>query len=173
MKINRNHKDRLFRFIFGDPEHKERTLELYNALNGSDYEDPERLEVRSTEGVLYLSMKNDVCFLIDTELNLWEHQSTWNPNMPLRGLLYFSQQYNLYVKDEDMDLYGEKKLRFPTPRYCVFFNGDRKLPDETALRFSDSVVKSELNFIEVTARVPNINAGHNLDLMEEASCVTS
>jgi hypothetical protein len=166
MRINRNNKDRLFRFIFGDPEHKERTLELYNALNGSDYENPDQLEVRSTEGVLYLSMKNDVCFLIDTELDLWEHQSTWNPNMPLRGLLYFSQQYNLYVKEEDLNLYANKKLKLPTPRYFVFFNGDRELPDETVLRFSDSVAKPEQSSIEVTARVLNINADHNQVLME-------
>lgn len=166
MKINEKYKDRLFRFIFGDPEHKERTLELYNALNGSDYDDPEQLELRIVEGVLYLSMRNDVSFLIDMELNLWEHQSTWNPNMPLRGLLYFSQMYNRYVSENDLNLFGWKKLMLPTPRYYVFFNGDRKMGDETELRFTDSVEKPDHSSIEVIARVLNINAGHNEDLME-------
>ena len=73
MKINRKNKDRLFRFIFGDAEHKERALELYNALNGTAYQDPAALELTMTEGMLYLSMRNDVSFLLDTEMNLWEH----------------------------------------------------------------------------------------------------
>ena len=166
MKINDKYKDRLFRFIFGDPEHKERTLELYNALNGSDYDDPKELELKIVEGVLYLSMRNDVSFLIDTEMDLWEHQSTWNPNMPLRGLLYFSQMYHRYVSDNDLNLFGWKKLMLPTPRYYVFYNGDRKMEDQTELRFTDSVEKPEHSSIEVTARVLNINAGHNAELME-------
>jgi hypothetical protein len=166
MKINSKHKDRLFRYIFGDPEHKERALELYNALNGTEYDDPEQLELTTPEGVLYMSMRNDVSFLIDTEMNLWEHQSTWNPNMPLRGLLYFAQQYNRSIKDNDLNIFGNTRLMLPTPRYYVFFNGDQAVPDETVLRFTDSVKKPELSSIEVEARILNVNAGHNKALME-------
>ena len=77
---NRNYKDRLFRFVFNN---KKDLLDLYNAINGTDYDNPEELEVNTLENVLYLSMKNDLSFLIDAELNLYEHQSTYNPNMPM------------------------------------------------------------------------------------------
>jgi predicted transposase/invertase (TIGR01784 family) len=166
MKINRKNKDRLFRFIFGDAEHKDRALELYNALNGTAYQDPAALELTMTEGMLYLSMRNDVSFLLDTEMNLWEHQSTNNPNMPLRGLFYFAQQYNRYVQEEDLNLFGSTRLTLPTPRYYVFYNGDQYLEDEGELHFTDLVNKPELSSIEITARVLNINAGHNQALME-------
>lgn len=85
-KINKKYKDRLFRMAFCE---KKDLLELYNAMNGSSYSDPEELEIVTLDDVIYMGLKNDVALLIDEVLNLWEHQSTWNPNMPLRGLFYF------------------------------------------------------------------------------------
>ena len=88
MRINREHKDRLFRFIF---QEKEKLLQLYNALNGTEYNNPEDLEIVTLEDVIYMRMKNDISFVLDYEMNLFEHQSTDNANMPLRGLLYFAR----------------------------------------------------------------------------------
>ena len=96
---NRNYKDRLFRFVFNN---KKDLLDLYNAINGTDYDNPEELEVNTLENVLYLSMKNDLSFLIDAELNLYEHQSTYNPNMPMRGLLYFAGVYNRHISSREI-----------------------------------------------------------------------
>ena len=84
-RINRKYKDRLFRFVF---QNKRDLLELYNAINGTEYQDTEELEINTLEDVLYLGMKNDLSFLLGATVNLYEHQSTWNENMPLRGLLY-------------------------------------------------------------------------------------
>ncbi|WP_346708417.1 hypothetical protein [Massilistercora timonensis] len=103
---NRNYKDRLFRFVF---KNKKDLLDLYNAINGTDYDNPEELEVNTLENVLYLSMKNDLSFLIDAELNLYEHQSTYNPNMPMRGLLYFAGVYNRHISDLFRRPNGEKE----------------------------------------------------------------
>ena len=103
---NRNYKDRLFRFVF---KNKKDLLDLYNAINGTDYDNPEELEVNTLENVLYLSMKNDLSFLIDAELNLYEHQSTYNPNMPMRGLLYFAGVYNRHISDLFQRPTGEKE----------------------------------------------------------------
>ncbi len=91
----REYKDRLFKAIFGrDTEESKRwRLELYNALNGTDYSDPNELKLTTIENFIYITMKNDVSFLLDSQMNLYEQQSTFNPNMPLRGLLYFSQLY--------------------------------------------------------------------------------
>ena len=93
---DRKYKDRLFRLVFSD---KKDLLDLYNAVNGTDYDNPEELEVNTLENVLYLSMKNDLSFLIDTELNLYEHQSTYSPNLPVRYLLYVADVYSDYTKD--------------------------------------------------------------------------
>ena len=86
--INRQYKDRLFRMVFS---RKEDLLSLYNAINGTSYSNPDDLEVATLENALYLSMKNDLAFLLDVVLNLYEHQSTFNPNMPTRALLYFAK----------------------------------------------------------------------------------
>ena len=84
MGVEKNHKDRLFNFIFGREEHKDRTLSLYNAVNGSDYTDPELVDFNTLEGILYLGMNNDTSFLISDIMNIYEHQASYNPNMPLR-----------------------------------------------------------------------------------------
>ena len=100
-KINRSYKDSLFRFVFAE---KKDLLELYNAINGSDYKDTKELEINTLENVLYLGMKNDLSFLLCSSMNLYEHQSTWNENMPLRGLFYFSELYQNYLKAEGLRL---------------------------------------------------------------------
>ena len=82
-KVNRSYKDRLFRFIFND---KKELLNLYNAINETAYDNPEDLEINTMDNVIYMGMKNDLSFLIYGILNLYEHQSTWNPNMPIRNL---------------------------------------------------------------------------------------
>ena len=109
---NRNYKDRLFRFVF---KNKKDLLDLYNAINGTDYDNPEELEVNTLGNVLYLSMKNDLSFLIDAELNLYEHQSTYNPNMPMRGLLYFAGVYNRHISSREINIYSSSPKVFPFP----------------------------------------------------------
>lgn len=92
---------------------KEDLLQLYNAINHTDYQNPDDLEVNTLEDVLYLSMKNDVSFLVGGTMNLYEHQSTFNPNMPLRGVFYFGRLYQGYVAKNDLDIYGGKKITAP------------------------------------------------------------
>ena len=79
--VQRSYKDTLFRMLFND---KEALLSLYNAVGQTDYKDASQLEIVTLENAIYMNMKNDLAFLINLELNLYEHQSTWNPNMPLR-----------------------------------------------------------------------------------------
>ena len=94
---NKEYKDRLFHFLFGREERKEWTLSLYNAVRGSGYTDKDNIQINTIDDVLYLGMHNDISFLIVGELNLFEQQSAFNPNMPLRMLQYISQ---LYAKHE-------------------------------------------------------------------------
>ena len=113
------HKDRLFKYIFGKDSEKSKMwrLQLYNALNGTDYKNPDALELNTIENVIYITMHNDISFLVDSQMTLYEQQSTWNPNMPLRGLLYFSQLYQIYLtqNDENVMLLNELKEQLSSP----------------------------------------------------------
>ena len=91
--IHREYKDRLFRFIFGAEENREHILSLYNALLGAGYTDADKIVITTLDDVIYLGMKNDVSFMLASDMNLFEHQSTYNPNMPLRGFSYFARLY--------------------------------------------------------------------------------
>ena len=165
---NRQYKDRLWRMIFNN---KEDLLQLYNAINHTDYQNPDDLEVNTLEDVLYLSMKNDVSFLVGGTMNLYEHQSTFNPNMPLRGVFYFGRLYQGYVAKNDLDIYGEKRLRLPIPKYIVFYNGTKDEPDSMELKLSDcfEATDDEKSCLECTAIMLNINYGHNQELMHQCS----
>lgn len=163
---NRRHKDRLFRMVFQD---KKDLLELYNALNGTDYRNPDDLTITTLEDVLFLGMKNDLSFIIGATLNLYEHQSTWNNNMPLRGLLYFAGLFQEYVDRNDYNLYGRRLIPLPFPQYLVFYNGDEEEPDETELSLSKAfpcLGKNLTPGVDCRVRVLNINRGHNRELME-------
>ena len=162
---NRQYKDRLWRMVFNN---KEDLLQLYNAINHTDYQNPDDLEVNTLEDVLYLSMKNDVSFLVGGTMNLYEHQSTFNPNMPLRGVFYFSRVYEGYVADNNLMIYHEKRVRLPKPKYIVFYNGTKKQPDSMELKLSDCFenTDNEAPCLECTATMLNINYGHNQELMK-------
>ncbi len=128
----RTYKDRIFRMIFKE---KPALLALYNAMNGTAYTDPEELVITTLENAIYLGMKNDVSFMICDRLFLYEHQSTQNPNMPLRNLLYVADLYSVLTKD--MFLYGEIPVAIPEPRFVVFYNGQQKMDERSSLRLSD------------------------------------
>ena len=160
----RSCKDSLFRMVFRE---KKELLSLYNAINGTMYEDPEELVVTTIEDVLYMGRKNDISFLIKDVMNLYEHQSSVNPNMPLRGLIYICMLYQGYLEQNNLDIYSSTRLRLPTPKYLVFYNGTKEEPDRRELRLSDSFIKQEEPpDLECRAVMLNINYGHNKELME-------
>ncbi len=159
---NRSYKDSLFRMVFSK---KEDLLDLYNAVNHTDYQNAEALEVTTLENVLYISMKNDISFMIGCTMNLYEHQSSKNENMPIRGVFYFAKLLELFITENHLDIYSSKLQKLPTPRYIVFYNGSAKEQDERILKLSDAFIKPG-GCMECEARLLNINYGHNRDLME-------
>ncbi|MBR4781153.1 MAG: hypothetical protein IK014_07340, partial [Lachnospiraceae bacterium] len=168
--VNNHHKDRLFIKLFGSPENKANMLSLYNALNDTEYSDVNALELYTIEDVIFLGMKNDVGYILDGYLSLWEHQSTKNPNMPLRGFLYHAKMYEKYIKDRNIDIFSSVLQRIPTPQYYVFYNGDSNAGDIETLKLSASFINPvEEGKFEWTATMLNINLGHNDDLMEKCS----
>ena len=123
---NRNYKDTVFRMLFSD---RKNLLSLYNAIRGAHYDNPEMLEIVTLENAIYMGMKNDLAFIIDTDLFLYEHQSTYNPNMPLRDLFYISSEYQKLV--DHKSLYSSCLLKVPAPQFIVFYNGTEKKKEQT------------------------------------------
>lgn len=160
----REYKDRLFKFVFKD---REKLLSLYNALNGSHYTNPEEIEITTLEDVIYCNMKNDVSFIIDDRLSLFEHQSSYNPNMPLRGFLYFAKHFEKYIVEHNANIYGRKLILLPPPKFVVFYNGDEMQEDKRILRLSDAFMnEKEKACMELETEIININYGKNKELME-------
>lgn len=161
---NRNYKDSLFRKIFG--ENKENALSLYNAVNGSNYTNADDLEYTTLEDVVYMKMKNDMSFLFGTSLNLYEHQSTYNPNMPLRGFLYFADLYRKLIDDNEK-IYTQQMIKIPNPKYIVFYNGSISNMSENMrkLKLSDCFEQPDTSGeFEWTATMININLEFNAEL---------
>ena len=167
-RINRNHKDRLFIRLFGSGEYKENLLALYNALNDTEYTNIDDLQINTIDDVIYMGYKNDVSFLLYSEMDLFEHMSSYNPNMPLRGLMYFAKLIEKYITQGDFDIYGTKLLKIPEPRYYIFYNGEKDFPDETVLRLSDAFQQKKApGECEWTAHMLNVNYGKNKKLLEK------
>ena len=160
--VRRNYKDTLFRMIFRE---KEQLLSLYNAVNGTQYTNAEELEIVTLENAIYMNMKNDLAFILDVSLNLYEHQSTFSPNMPLRNLFYVSRELQKHVNSDE--LYRSALVKIPTPRFLVFYNGRKEQPEKRILKLSDSYESPEEEpQLELVVTMLNINSGKNAELME-------
>lgn len=166
--------DSLFIAVFGkDSERSKRwRLELYNALNNTNYKDPNALKLNTLENVLFIKMHNDVSFLIDSQITLYEHQRTTNQNMPLRGFFYFAQLYHKYLIDAEEQLTTSKMIKIPNPNYIVFYNGDTNRDEDYEMRLSDAfMIEDKSGKFEWTARVLNINKDYNLSLQNKCKAL--
>ena len=162
--VNREYKDSVFRMLYRE---KKNLLQLYNALNGTSHTDPEKLIFTTLENAIYLGMKNDVSFLLDDRMTLYEHQSTWNPNMPLRDLLYIARLLEKHVNAGNRSIYSSSLIRIPAPRFVVFYNGQRRVEEHTVMKLSDAFEKPETDpALELRVRLVNINPGASPELME-------
>lgn len=161
--VNRNYKDTLFRMLFKEPG---ALLELYNAMNGTEHGDASELEIVTLENAVYMNMKNDVAFVVDCTINLYEHQSTLNPNMPLRNLLYITREYQMLYGNQS--IYATKRVRIPVPFFIVFYNGVQKQPERVEMKLSDAYAKkTDHPALELKVIQLNIGKGFNEDLKEK------
>ena len=161
LPVNRIYKDRLYKMIFND---KSELLKLYNAINGTHYDDPAMLTITTLDNAIYMTMENDLSFIIDMRLALYEQQSTVNPNLPLRFLMYITDIYSAYTKD--MNIYGSKKVQIPLPSFVIFYNDVKSQPDRTEFLLSELFhPTTDQPALELKAVMLNINKGHNQELM--------
>ena len=163
LTANKKYKDTVFRMLFSD---RKNLLSLYNAINETGYEDPEELEIVTLENAIYMGMKNDLAFIIDTNLFLYEHQSTYNANMPLRDLFYIAGEYQKLV--DHKSLYSSALQKIPAPNFIVFYNGTEKKKERWENLLSEAYENQtgEPN-LELRVVTLNINEGHNRELMEQ------
>ena len=165
-KANLHYKDTVFRMLFRE---KKRLLGLYNAIGGRSYEDPEKLDIVMLESAVYLGMRNDLAFIIDMRLYLFEHQSTVNKNMPLRFLQYVSAEYEKMILSEN--LHRRTLIKIPAPHFVVFYNGTEKCAERQELRLSAAYEVEEKDpELELRVQVLNINEGFNEEL--KGACLT-
>ena len=127
---NRKYKDSVFTVLFSS---KDSLLELYKVLHPEDTEvtinDIEKISLRN---VILIRRYNDAAMGIrDKLIILSEHQSTINPNMPLRLLLYIAEEYEKIIKKNGdiKALYSEKLITLPTPEFYVIYTGNEKCVD--------------------------------------------
>lgn len=162
-KVREDYKDTLFRRLFSE---KEALLSLYNAVSGRHYTNAEELEIVTLENAVYMNMQNDLAFVIDYSLNLYEHQSTYNPNMPLRNLFYVAKELSMLV--DSNTLYRKSLVKIPTPGFIVFYNGRENQPERKYLRLSDAFESAADDpDLELVVTVLNINEGKNVELLEQ------
>ena len=160
---NRQYKDTVFRMLFSE---KENLLSLYNAVTGNAYQNADDLKIVTLENAIYMGMKNDLAFMLETNIYLYEHQSTLNPNIPLRDLIYIGIEYQQYV--DDKSLYSSSLQKIPAPKFMVFYNGTDAVDDREKLRLSNAYehLAGEPD-LELKVLMLNVNEGHNKELMEQ------
>lgn len=161
--VRREYKDTVFRMLHRD---KRKLLALYNGVNGTDYDNPEDLEIVTLENAIYMSCKNDVACVIDFTLDMYEQQSTVNPNMPLRYLGYVARVFEKLTVHKNV--YSRKLIKLPAPKFIVFYNGREQQPERKEYRLSDAYkTKTKDISLELVVTQLNINQGYNDRLMEK------
>ena len=162
MAGNREYKSDVFSMLMED---RNNALQLDNAVNRSDYEDPGMVELHNLDKGISLSVRNDAAFVLDMNLSIYEHQSTVCPNMPVRSLIYFSVMLKRLISGRN--IYGKTLVKIPTPRFAVFYNGEEDQPEQYDLKLSDAFEKPiEKPELELICRVYNINSGKNKELLD-------
>ena len=164
LTAKRSYKDGVWRMLMGIPKN---ALSVYNALNDTDYRNPNELTYNTLENAIFMNIKNDVSFIVGCYTSLYEHQATYTPNMPLRDLFYVADVLQKYVKDQT--LYSPARIRIPAPVFVVFYNGNRKMGDKEIQRLSDSyeTVMKEPE-LELKVTILNINPGYNEELKRKS-----
>ncbi len=167
MKANRTYKDSLFRSIFNNPA---RLASLYKAISGRDTS-PDDITINTLDGIFMNNVKNDISFQIGNRLViLLEHQSTWNPNMPLRFLWYVSNLYRDHV-DQDI-IYRGMLVKIPAPEFYIFYNGIENIPYFQQLRLADAY-ETPSPYMDLVTDCYNINYTAGKKILEHCYELTS
>ena len=151
-KVAVKYKDNVFCMLYRD---KKNLLELYNALNDSNYTNVDDLEVTALKDGSYMKYKNDASFVLNMSLYMFEQQSSKNENMPLRFLHYLSDVYREMFGNEL--LHRKTMMKIPVPYFVTFYNGKEKW-DRDKLTLAEMFEKHVDNpQIDLQVKVIDIN----------------
>ena len=165
---NREYKSDVISMMLQIPEY---ALDVYNAMKDSAYTDPDMIQIMRLENGISLSIRNDASFFISNYLNLYEHQSTYSPNAPLRFLIYLTSLLKKMIGKRD--LYGRKRVQIATPHFAVFYNGTEKRAEKEVLKLSDAFInQTDTPEIELTVTVYNINPDNNTQLLAKSKVLS-
>ena len=164
VKAKRNYKDSIFRKLFNN---KAAIIDLYNALSGSDYPPDTYVKIVTLDNVIFGDRKNDLAFMIENRfIILIEMQSTVNPNMPLRFLVYIAKEFEKLFFSQQ--IYSSTQVKIPTPEIYVFYDGAKDIPLESELKLSDAfIAKCDKLYLELNVRVINVNYEKGAELLEK------
>ena len=163
MSGNREYKSDVFSMLLEEPEN---ALEIYNGLNNSNYKDAGMVKIMTLESGFSLTIRNDASFIIGSEINFYEHQASYNPNMALRHLVYFSRTIEKDLKGKN--IFANRKITIPTPHFVVFYNGTEVRPEVEIQRLSEHFEKkTDEPEIDLVCTVYNICKGNNSRLLEK------
>lgn len=162
-QAKRTYKDSIFRYLFND---QDKISELYSAISDSEV-NSDSIEIVTLENAIFNGIKNDLSFTVDSKLIVMiEHQSTDNPNMPVRMLCYLGEQYRKILSDENW--FGNSLIKIPTPELYVFYNGITKCEEEWAQKLSEAFEKQTgAPCVEVIVKIININYTSGLELLNK------
>ena len=165
---NREYKSDVISMMLQIPEY---ALDVYNAMNNSAYTDSDMIQIMRLENGISLSVRNDASFFINNYLNLYEHQSTYSPNVPLRFLIYLTDLLKNTIGKRD--LYSRKCVQIATPHFAVFYNGTEKRAEKEVLKLSDAFInQTDTPEIELTVTVYNINPDNNTQLLAKSKVLS-
>ncbi|MDR2505687.1 MAG: Rpn family recombination-promoting nuclease/putative transposase [Oscillospiraceae bacterium] len=173
-KANRRYKSSVFASYFS--ETNERLIEVYNAFSKVAYPTSTPIEINTIDNALFYGFINDVSFVLnDLLIVMIEHQSTWNPNMPFRILLYLAEILKRLYHDPK-PFYKSTLQKIDKVRCFVLYNGTEDRPDVSKLRLSDAfkeviedIDDPELDIqLELVVPVYNISAGRNLKILAKS-----
>jgi hypothetical protein len=171
MNFNRQYKNSVFSLLFSDPEVLRR---LYAAIEGVEVAPDAPVSINTLTDVIFMDQINDLSFTLDDRLIvLLEHQSTINPNMPLRLLLYIARVYEKIIALKK--IYAKKLVKIPWPEFIVLYNGTEECPDQMTLKLSDAFKEAGdllggaggAPGLELVIKVYNINPGHNEGMLKK------
>ena len=162
---NREYKSSVFTTYFSDPKH---AANLYQSLSNGETVQPEDIEFVTLDNAIYLNRKNDFAFTSQGKvLIVGEHQSTLNPNMPLRSAIYYGRTMERLIPANN--IYKTKLIHIPTPEFYIFYNGTKQHPVESILKLSDAYIeKTDEPMLDLTVKMININPVNNHPILQKS-----
>ncbi len=169
MGANREYKDSVFYiYMTEDPQ---RLIEVYNALQNTNYPLNTPVEINTLSDVLYKNRINDISFLLAGKLiSMWEHQSTINYNITIRFLMYYARELEKEISSKN--IYRRSRIPIPAPECVVLYNGTDPAPDDQILHLSSSFIVPPSIPMDFSVRIVNINKGHNPEIMKKSKALS-